>query len=88
MDMEQSKLIDKYERLFAEEGWKELVSDFKDRMSQLKDLIIVDTSLTEPKLKYLQGQHFVYDYIINLERTVETIKQSQQELDLPEVSES
>lgn len=85
-ELDQNQLIDKYERLFAEEGWKELVGDLTERQRQLKDRLVVDTSLTEKTLGIAQGQNSVYDFIINLESTIDAVKKSQQEaLDLPEV---
>lgn len=86
-DIDQNKLIDKYERLFAEDGWKELVEDLKERQRQLKEILIVDTSATERTLFIAQGQNSVYEYVITLESTIEAVKKNQQEsLELPEVS--
>lgn len=88
-DIDQNRLIDKYERLFAEEGWKELVLDFGERQRNLKDILVQDLTATEKTLYISQGQNSVYDFVINLEATVAAIKQNQQEslaLDLPEVN--
>lgn len=86
-DIDQNRLIDKYERLFAEEGWKELVEDIKERQRQLKERLVVDSAATERTLYIAQGQNSVYEYVINLESTIEAVKKNQQEaLELPEVS--
>lgn len=86
MDIEQTKLIDKYERLFAEEGWLEFVEDMKSRQTQIKELILNDNTATERTLYHAQGQNFVYSYIISLEELVNNIKKQQAE-ELPDAVE-
>lgn len=85
-EIDQNKLIDKYERLFAEEGWRELLADMTERQRQLKDRLVVDTSITDRTLGIAQGQNSVYDFLINLEATIEAVKQAQREaVELPEL---
>lgn len=85
-DLDQNKLIDKYERLFAEDGWKEIVAEMQDRRTQLKELLLVDLKTNKRTLCMAQGAAQVYDFIINLESTVEAVKQSQKDAqDLPEL---
>jgi hypothetical protein len=69
------KLIDQYERLFAETGWKELVDDFAERVVNIKSQILADTTMTERQLAYQQGIASVYNYIIGLEGLIDHIKQ-------------
>lgn len=68
-------LIDQYERLFAEAGWKELVADLKEKRDILKETTVLDRKLTERDLAFNQGVISQYDYIISLENIVDALKQ-------------
>lgn len=84
--IDQNKLIDKYERLFAEEGWKEVVETMKERQRQLEKTVLVDSSIDLHKIGIAQGQNAVYDFLITLEATIAAVKDANtQALDLPEV---
>lgn len=74
MSLEQSILIDKYERLFAEEGWKELVSDLNEKRGQLASNLLNSASKIE-EVFFQRGLAAGYQYVLGLEGTVERIKQ-------------
>lgn len=73
MDMQNAKIIDIYERMFAEEGWKELVGDLKERREHLKNQLITP-SATDKDLYTIKGMCYAYGYIIELESMMETAK--------------
>lgn len=71
---EQMQLLDKYDRLFAEAGWKELVEDFREKKEHAKNNLIYGTS-GEKELNVVKGQTSVWDYVIGLEATLGRIKE-------------
>lgn len=81
---DQTKLLDTYDRLFAEAGWKELVEDLKGKRETVKEIAVTSTSLTERQLGIIQGQVSVWDYIISLENLIEQIRANQKE-ELPDL---
>lgn len=83
---DQTKLIDMYERLFAESGWKELIEDCSQKREQVKETLVSNSRMTEKELFVAQGQVSVWDYIISLERTIEQVKaQAASEPELPDL---
>lgn len=78
-----------YERLFAEQGWKELVEDCREKREQVKETLVSSSKITERELYIAQGQVSIWDYITSLERTVEQVKaQAQAEPSLPDLSDA
>lgn len=73
--MEHDKLIDIYEHLFAEAGWKEVVEDLVDKKDSIKESLI-DGTLSFEKTQFLRGLAAGYEYIIGLESTIEEVKRS------------
>lgn len=82
---DNSKLLDNYDRLFAEQGWKELVADFKAKREMVKEMAVTSTRLTDRELGIIQGQVSVWDYVITLENLIEQIRENQKD-DLPDLS--
>lgn len=78
LNPEQSHVFDIYERLFAEEGWKELVGDLKDRISSTKDQIFAGQT-NERDLYKAKGIIQAWSYIVNLEQLMESAKRSANE---------
>lgn len=76
MTLEEAQLIDKYERLFAEEGWKELVEDFKERRRTTAERLLSGSD-TFDRIQFARGQNSVWTYIVELEAIVESAKQNQ-----------
>jgi hypothetical protein len=83
----QARTFDLYERLFAEEGWKELVEDFKERQLRLANHLISDARATDKDMYQAQGMNNVYTYVITLEAIMETAKRQALEREdyLPDV---
>lgn len=84
MNAEAAILIDKYEHLFAEPGWKELISDLIEKQSSLKSAII-ESSMGFDQIQFYRGLIAGYKYIAMLEATVEQAKNQQTIEDLPDV---
>lgn len=82
---DQTRLIDMYERLFAEEAWKELIGDVKARKESVKETLVSDSRITEKQLYIAQGQVSVWDYLITLENTIEQVKAQASEPNLPDL---
>lgn len=85
LSLEDSKIFDMYERLFAEQGWRELVEDFKERQARLGPKILNDMKSGEKELAFCQGQNNIYNYIINLEEVLAKAKLQAAEEPLPEI---
>lgn len=79
----QAELIDKYERLFAEEGWKELVGDLTEKRTNLANNLINSASKIE-EVFFQRGLAAGYQYVLGLESQVEYIKKQS----LPDVSDA
>jgi hypothetical protein len=72
--MTPQEIFDIYDKLFAQEAWKDLVKDFQQRQIELGTRLL-QPSTEEKDMYRAQGQASVYNYIINLENTMETAKQ-------------
>ena len=70
---ENAKVVDMYERLFAEEGWKDLIKDLSERIETYKNTLILNPS-GERDLYYVKGFIAACRYIIELENMMETAK--------------
>lgn len=68
------EIFDTYDKLFAQEGWKDLVADFTQRKIDIA-VHLLNSDSDEKELYKAKGICFVYDYIINLENTMEAAKQ-------------
>lgn len=73
MDLAQNKIFDIYERLFAEEGWKELVDDLKEKLA-MQNTNLVNIASSERDLYKAKGINFAWGYIINLEENLAKAK--------------
>lgn len=71
--MNQSELIDAYERLFAEKGWKELIGDLNEKREHIKD-VIADSKTGFDEVQFNRGRLDAFRYITGLESLVEHIK--------------
>lgn len=71
--MDPQKVFDIYDKLFATEGWKDLVADFNQRKVDIA-LHLVNSDSDEKELYKAKGICHVYNYIINLENTMESSK--------------
>lgn len=76
----QTRLFDIYEQMFALDGWKELVEDFKERRDNLKETVLRNTK-SERELGIAQGMNHIYSYIIELENFMEASKRQAMEQD-------
>ena len=74
MITDPTKLIDTYEHLFAEPGWKELVEDLNQKREDLKSTLL-DSSMTFEQVQFYRGLAAGYRYITSLESMVEQAKQ-------------
>lgn len=83
MTAEESKLIDQYEVLFAQSGWKELVSDLSSKRLQMAQSLMEGRSDID-QVNFTRGLAAGYQYIIGLE---EFITKYKQESNLPEVGD-
>lgn len=68
--VDPERLMDVYEVLFAQEGWKELVDDLRERCEVQKTNLINSVS-TERDLYFVKGLVYGYSYIIGLESIME-----------------
>lgn len=74
MTLQESQLVDKYERLFAEAGWKELIDDLGQKREAIKDLL-ADTKTPFDQVCYERGRLEGYRYITSLEALVSQFKE-------------
>jgi hypothetical protein len=72
--MTPQEIFDVYDKLFAQEAWKDLVLDFKQRQIELGQRLL-QASVDDKELYRAQGQASIYNYIISLENTMEAAKQ-------------
>lgn len=82
MTSEEAKLIDKYEMLFAQEGWKELVSDLSSKRLQMAQSLMEGRSDID-QVNFTRGMAAGYQYVVGLE---EFITKYKQETDLPDLN--
>lgn len=73
MITDPTKLIDIYEHLFAEPGWRELIEDLSQKREDLKSTLL-DSSMTFDNVQFYRGLAAGYRYIIGLEGMIETVK--------------
>lgn len=83
--IEQSKLVDIYEHLFAEAGWKEIVADLLEKREHIKNAM-ADSTWGYDQIQFYRGLMAGYKYITELEGTVELAKQQNQPEGLPDVT--
>lgn len=76
LDIENAKIIDMYERLFAERGWKELIEDLTERIKAAKDNLVNHPTSSEKDLYFVKGMTSAFRYIIELENMVDTAKKN------------
>lgn len=77
--MEPSKLIDIYEHLFAEPGWKELVDDLNEKRENIKNAM-AESNWNFDQIQFYRGLMSGYKYITGLEALVDQAKRDQQGL--------
>lgn len=80
MTAEESHLIDKYEVLFAQDGWKELVNDLSSKRQQMA-LSLMEGRSDIDQVNFTRGLAAGYQYVIGLE---EFIRQYKHQQDLPD----
>jgi len=68
-EIENARILDKYERLFAEEAWKDLVEDIKERCENYKQSLVMNPS-GERDLYFVKGYVSAMGYIIELENMI------------------
>lgn len=73
MTTDPTKLIDIYEHLFAEAGWKELIEDLSQKREDLKASLL-DSSMSFDQVQFYRGLAAGYRYIVGLEGMIETVK--------------
>lgn len=78
--MDAVKLIDIYEHMFAEPGWKELIEDLNEKKESIKTAIS-ESNMNFDQVQFYRGLMAGYKYIICLEGTIEQAKEQA----LPEV---
>ena len=71
--MEQAKLIDIYEHLFAEPGWKELIEDLNQKRESIKDAM-AEGNWNFDQVQFYRGLIAGYKYVCSLEGMIETAK--------------
>ena len=76
MTPENAKLIDQYEILFAQEGWKELVSDLSSKRLQMAQSLMEGRSDID-QVNFTRGLAAGYQYIIGLEEFINQYKAQQ-----------
>jgi hypothetical protein len=74
-DLQNAKILDMYDRLFAEEGWKELMKDLTERNDMYMRQLIHNPS-GEKDLYYVKGYIAANQYLTTLESSLETAKQA------------
>lgn len=84
MIADQIQLIDIYEHLFAEKGWKELIEDLSQKREDLKSTLL-DSSMPFDQVQFYRGLAAGYRYIIGLETTIEQVKEQNRLGGLPDV---
>lgn len=84
--IDPTKLVDIYEHLFAEPGWKELVTDLLEKRESIKNAM-VDSSWNYDQIQFYRGLTAGYRYVTELESTVQQAKiQNQSDAEgLPDV---
>lgn len=83
MTQEESKLIDQYEVLFAQSGWKELVNDLSNKRLQMaQSLMEARSDISE--VSFTRGIAAGYQYVIGLENFISQYKAQQSETELPD----
>lgn len=76
MTLDEQKLIDKYEILFAQDGWKELVIDLSSKRQQMAQSLMEGRSDID-QVNFTRGLAAGYQYIIGLEEFIEQYKVQQ-----------
>jgi len=66
--------LEKYEQMFATEGWKMFTDDIRENAATLFPGLMLRVS-TEKDLDFAKGRNDVYTYILGLERSIETVKE-------------
>lgn len=84
MTLEESQLIDKYEVLFAQAGWKELVEDLAQKRVSMAQGLLEGADPDIYKVGVTRGLAAGYQYIIGLENHISAWKSANNE-DLPDV---
>lgn len=83
MTTDHSKLIDQYEILFAQSGWRELVDDLTNKRIQMAQTLLESRSDID-QVSFTRGIAAGYQYVIGLE---EFIKQYKSQQELPDVTQ-
>lgn len=68
MDKETQEYYDTYFSLFASDGWKQLVSDFGNNVSQINS---VEAAKDSDDLFFRKGQLNILGHLLNLQTIVE-----------------
>lgn len=74
-----AKLIDIYEHLFAEPGWRELIDDLNEKNESIKTAI-ADSNMSFDQIQFYRGLRAGYKYVLGLEGTIEQAKLQHQGL--------
>lgn len=77
MTIDETKLIDKYEVLFAQDGWKELVNDLSSKRLQMAQGLMEARSDID-QVNFTRGLGAGYQYIIGLEEFIRQYKVQQE----------
>lgn len=77
---EQSKVFDAYDRMFATDGWRELVSEIKQNQDALKHIILAPES-TRDTLWFCKGRNDVYKFLLGLQSLMEQARKAAEEPD-------
>lgn len=74
MTKEEADLIDRYEILFAQAGWKELVEDLSSKRRSMADSLLNSSSSIE-QVNFTRGLAAGYQYILGLEGLISQAKE-------------
>jgi hypothetical protein len=84
MTPQEVELIDKYEVLFAQAGWKELVEDLTQKRAAMASALLDGTSGID-QVNFTRGLAAGYQYMIALEDWVAKAKEQAKDQELPDV---
>lgn len=74
VERSQSEVIDAYEHLFAQEGWKMFIEDIKRNQESLAPQLLAMDS-TSDQLWFFKGRNDVYTSILGMQGLVEAARQ-------------
>lgn len=66
--------LEKYEQMFATEGWRMFIDDIRENAATLFPALMMRVS-TEKDLDFAKGRNDVYTYILGLENSIEAVKE-------------